>query len=114
MKRILWVSRHPPTPEHSEYLEHHFKDEIFIDTWNKGDSNTREVINRYRKGNYDDLVLVLPMELIGKICKAGIHPIRPVYKVVSLENENVRNYTFLRFERIRSVTVERETLRTRS
>jgi len=108
MKHILWVSRHTPTPEQMTYLSKILEDDnIIIARHSHTVVRHKDLIKEYRTGKYDDLVVTLPTEMIGRICAAGIYPIRAVHEMIGCDpGSNMRNYRFLRFERVYSVTVE--------
>lgn len=115
MKHILWVSRHPPTPEQIEELGTIMSDPNLVFTrHDKSVEKHEELLEIYTRGKFDDMVVTLPIELIGKLCRAGIRPIRTVHVMTGYENgTNMRLYKFLRFERIHAVTVKREPLKGR-
>ncbi len=111
MKHILWVSRHPPTPELMTKLSGIVGDEIIITRHEKSIDTHEDLVKKYREGGYDDIVVTLPLEMIGRICAAGVSPIKAVHKMSGCDpNNNMRTYEFLRFERIFSVSVEKERL----
>lgn len=111
MKHILWVSRHPPTTELLTKLSEIFDDQIVVTRHDNPIDAHEDLVKLYRKGGYDDLVVTLPMEMIGRICAAGIYPIKAVHMADGFNPDTkVRQYKFLRFERIFSVTIEKERL----
>ena len=112
MKHILWVSRHAPTPEQTEALSKILGDPTIIITRHENNVLKHEdLIDEFRMGRYDDLVTTLPTEMLGKLCSAGIHPIKAVHEVSGCKpGTNIRTYRFLRFERIHSVKVKKERL----
>ncbi len=112
MKHILWVSRHSPTIEQTNLLSQIFDDKIVITQHGKSVENYQELIKEYEDGNFDDMVVTLPIDVIGWICKAGIQPIKAVHKMTGYEPAtNFRKYEFMYFERIQSVSIVRKRLR---
>jgi len=86
-----------------------FKDGVIVTRHDKSVENYKELIEEYTHGKFDDMVVTLPIELIGKICKAGILPIRAVHRMTGYEPAtNLRIYEFMYFERIYSVSVSRK------
>ena len=112
MKHILWVSRHAPTHEQLTLLSKILKDEMIIVTRHEKSVNEHEeLVQKYRSEQFDDIVVTLPIDMIGKLCTAKIHPIRAVHKMTGCEpGTNMRTYKFLGFERIHSVSVQKERL----
>lgn len=110
MKHILWVSRHAPTPEQMAQLTRILKDsDIIVARYFDNIVRDTTLVKKYRSGKYDDLVVTLPTEMIGRLCTLGIHPIRAVHEMTGVDPDtNMRQYRFLRFERVKSVKVKTE------
>jgi hypothetical protein len=111
MKTILWISRHYPNPDEHTLLEEIFGEKVTILQQNLQFIHIESLVKEIRKANYDDIVVNLPLEIIGKLCQKKIYPIQPVYKVVSITEDRQRIYKFLRFERIHKVIIKKETLK---
>jgi DNA-binding Lrp family transcriptional regulator len=113
MKHILWVSRHPPTEEQIKELGNVLGEPNLVFTrHDKSVERHEELVELYKRGKYDDMVVTLPIELIGKLCRQGIRPIRAVHEMVGCDSiTSLRIYKFLRFERIHAVTIKRERLK---
>jgi hypothetical protein len=111
MKHILWISRHPPNVQLMEDLANVLGDKIVITRHTASVFHHEELVEMYRSYPFDDIVVTLPIELIGKLCAAKIYPIRAVHSVIEDDPDTgARKYKFLRFERIHSVLVKKERL----
>lgn len=73
-------------------------------------SGAKDIANRYRQGNYDDIVTVAPAFVIKKLTELGIYPLwaemKQVEKSLAETNNNGRYYTFVEFHRIKKVGFE--------
>ena len=103
--KILWISRHSPTPEQKELLEKQLEVKVDITQVSctiKSPYEVRELIEEYKA---DDVVVVLPKTMQGRLCNIGIYPIEPQ----KVENGGIVNWN--NFMRIQSVRVVKEPLK---
>jgi len=73
-------------------------------------ASAADIAARYRKGGYDDLVVVAPLSVIAEMCKQGLRPLWAQMRSVAAERAEVtmpgrpaRHYRFGGFRRIREV-----------
>lgn len=113
MKKIYWISRHPPVESQVQALRERFKSEIEIIMAPNTFSSADAIIERYRQSGADDLVVVAPLSMIQRLCEKGVHPLwAEMRQVHDGEPYDVltsgRKYRFIRFRRIKSVTINFE------
>jgi hypothetical protein len=113
MKRFFWVSQHPYLPSQLAELRRLFGEvEIVQDP--RPFSSAEDIVARYRKGNYDEMIVVAPLSVLGKIVELGIRPLWADMQLVSLAQAEVsakgRGYRFVRFRRVIKLTLEFEDL----
>ena len=100
-KRILWLSRHSPTIEQQQSLESILGeplDLIQVSTTVKSAYEVREIID---KQNCDDIVVILPLNIIAQLCSIGIYPIRPVQSQKEVNGKTITDYnSFVRVENV--------------
>ena len=114
MKKILWLSRHQPLSSQVEALCRHFE-KIKMVQDAEPFSSAEEIVSRYRKGGYDEIVAVAPMSVISKLVDLGIKPLWAEMIQVNSQAEaeveaNGRFYRFVRFRRIKALRFEFEEL----
>lgn len=115
--KIDWLSRHEPTEIQIRQLVDHFFGSsgltemdaaslLKIDVISQSFNNVKEIINVVK--GYDDVVAVLPINLISDLTKSGIKPIRAVMR----RNISCSDVTFEHdyFERIIEVKIVSERL----
>jgi len=114
MKRILWISRHPPLLKEVEALEKAFgKVQIlqyagFI----RDADHVIQLIQQYRA---DEVVTILPLSIVMRLCERGIRPLWPECVQVNNDYDFVdegtgKKYKFVRFVRIKGVKLDTEPL----
>ena len=114
MKRILWLSRHRPFGLQLEELKRLFGQvEVVYDP--RSFDSAQEIVGRYKKGGYDEIVVVAPLSVIAKLCELGLKPLWSQMKQVETGEEadleyRGRRYKFERFRRIKGVKIEFEEL----
>ena len=111
MTKILWVSRHPILEVEVRWLEDRFG-EIKIDQISSF-GPAEELIEKFKKGGYDEILVIAPLTVIRKICEAGIHPLWIQAEEASDSNEadftyRGKHYRFVEIRRIRGIKVELE------
>ncbi|MEM4976419.1 MAG: hypothetical protein QXT64_03735 [Desulfurococcaceae archaeon] len=115
MKRILWISRHPPLPKEVEELERIFG-KVQILQYASGVRDADHVIRLIKQYGADEVVTILPLSIIMRLTERGIHPLWP--ECVQVENGEYdfidegsgRKYKFVRFVRVREVKLVTEPL----
>lgn len=115
MKRVLWISRHPPIPKEIEALERAFgKVQIFQYAGFVRDADhVIQLIKQYRA---DEVVTILPLSIIMRLCERGVRPLWP--ECVQAEGDDYdfidensgRKYKFVRFVRVKGVRLDTEPL----
>ncbi len=111
MKKILWMSQHDPLPSQISALERIFGEvEVVKDP--RPFSSAEDIVSRYRTGRYDDIVVVAPLSVIGKIVELGVRPLWAQMDQVPLDQAETsakgRGYRFNRFLRVKVLRLEFE------
>ncbi len=113
MKRILWLSQHTPLPSQIKALKKLFG-EIEVVKDPHPFSSAEDIVGRFRRGRYDDIVVVAPLSVIAKLVELGIKPLWAEMDQVPIEHAEVeakgRGYRFNRFRRIKKLHFEFEEL----
>lgn len=109
-KRVLWVSRHPVLESQLVALRRKFGDDVLVIQDARPFASANDISTRFRKGGYDDLVVVAPLSVLQRLCEEGITPMWAEMQVVSREQGEVnswgRPYQFQRFRRLEKVTMQ--------
>ncbi len=116
MKKILWLSQHKWLPKQEAELRRLFG-EIALDRDILPFENAEDIIRRVREGGYDEVVVVVPLWVLYRLCELNLQP-RPLWaemKEVKTRREadvvvKGRFYRFYRFRRVKRVTIEFEEL----
>lgn len=120
MKRVLWLSQHPPLPVQVDRLRVKFGLDVQICRDVNSFESAQEIISRFRQGGYDDYVVVAPQSVIGKLCEYaeefGVP--KPLYAEMRqlLSSQKVdadfsyrgRYYKFICFRRVKRAVLEFE------
>jgi len=111
MTKILWVSRHPILRKAVRWLEERFG-EIQIDQI-PSFGPAEELIEKFKKGGYDEMLIIAPLTVIKIICEAGIHPLWIQTEEVATPNEadftyRGKHYRFVEIRRIKGIRIEFE------
>lgn len=111
-KKIIWFSRHEPLESQITELKRLFGEETEIIQDPKPFSSAEEVVKRYKEMNGDDMVVVAPLSVLGRLCQLGIKPLWADMEVVGLEEAEViaagRGYKFKEFKRVKKLVLEFE------
>ncbi|MFN7088587.1 MAG: hypothetical protein ACK4NX_02095 [Candidatus Paceibacteria bacterium] len=116
MKKILWVSQHVPLPRQLEALERLFGAGTIVQQDPRPFSSAEDIANRYREGGYDDIVVVAPLSVIGRLVDLGIRPLWSEMQQVDPKTGNPdivfrgRGYKFVKFRRVKTLRLEFEEL----
>ena len=106
--RILWMSRHKPLRSQIRELERLFGDIEVVQDANPF-SDAKDIVQRFREGGFDDIVVVAPLSVIKHLCLLGVHPLWAEMELCSPEEAEVlasgRHYRFKEFKRIVKVEI---------
>ena len=105
MKRVLWVSRHTPLPLEIAELKRLFGEDASVATDVSPFISAEDIVERFRRGGYDEMVVVAPMSVIGRIVDEGVLPLWAEMKRVQRREDrdleyNGRWYKFMGFKRV--------------
>jgi len=110
--RVLWMSRHDPLPSQIAALKRLYGEDTEVVKDPRPFASAEEIADRYRAGGYDDLVVVAPLSVLGKLCELGLKPLWAEMEAVSPEEAEVeaagRYYRFVRFRRVKRLVLEFE------
>lgn len=73
--KVLWVSRHEPLESQLKELQRLFGADVQVDRHTKAYANAAEVVRVYRRGFYDEMVLIAPLSVCKVIATFGIKPL---------------------------------------
>ena len=118
-KRVLWVSRHDVLPAQKKWLgEKLGVTEVVKDA--QPFSGAEEIAQRFRDGNYDEIVVVAPLSVMGKLTELGVRPLWAEMKEVGSEafdaasdvllesSTKTRHMRFVTFRRVKRLVLEFE------
>lgn len=112
MAKILWVSRHSPLPSQVEALKKLYGEGLRIQTLGPDGLSVEVIVARYREGGFRDLVCVVPLSILERLTRLGIHPlITRMRRVPLAQAELVKGgvgYKFQGYKRVRSYWLELE------
>ena len=109
MKRILWVSRNKPLDSQLKELRRLFGQDTVVDLNTDAFSDADDIIARFKKGKYDEMLLIAPLSVCRIITDKGF---KPLYSEMVQDKSNFelevkgRRYRFVKFKRLESVKVE--------
>ena len=106
--RVLWLSRHAATEEQRKELERIFGT-VHIIFRSETVPNGKRVVEIMDEQDIDELVAVLPVNILAELLRLGIQPIRAVMERELLDDGNAV-FHFKHFERLREVKIETEKL----
>lgn len=105
--RILWLSRHNPTPSQINKLKIIYGPDVQIDQKYFKYRSAQAIKQMYLSGKYVDLVIVAPMSVISKLIAIKAHPLwAEMTRVSPVEAEtfnNGRYYKFVDFKRVKAL-----------
>lgn len=103
------MSRHPWLKRQEEELERFFGS-IILEQIATPFTSAQKIIEVYKKGNYDEMVIAAPLSVIAKIIELSINPLWAEMKLVSKEEAEVevkgRYYRLERFRRIEKIEIK--------
>ena len=120
--RILWLSRHMPLEAQVRELRKRFGEDTVITQDEKPFSSAEEIVERMKKGGFEEIVTVAPLSVIAKLTELGVRPLwAEMQDVRFLEDKNFnpesdvklpgppeRHFRFIGFRRIKRVGMEFE------
>ena len=101
--RVLWLSRHSPTPEQESELQKKFGRDTDIIEVSATVSSGQEVIDLMKRYKCDEVVAVLPINLVAEVVALGVKPIRAIM-IRRLLKDGVE-FQFSHYERIEKVEI---------
>ena len=113
MKRVLWVSRHTPHPVQLPALEQYLGDSVEI-TKLPGFRSAEDIVQNFREGQYDDMVIVAPLSVIARVVDLGVRPLwseaaeEPDRSRAHFQGGGGKWFRFVRFRRIKALHLEFE------
>lgn len=114
MKKILWMSRHRPHESQVKALQDIYGVDVIVEQEPRPFDDARDIAMRFRKSDYDEMVIVAPLSVIQVLCNEGI---RMLWSEATEENDPTKihfrgargqGFRFVRFRRIKRVVVEFE------
>ncbi len=118
-KKIVWMSRHAPTPSQVRELDRRYPNHDFI-VDGRPFSDAAEIVKRFRAVGGDEMIVVAPWTVINEIVKQGVHPLIARMERVSCQSKDAevvlgtgkkrRCQRFLRFERCSGFDMKLEPL----
>lgn len=119
--KILWVSRHEPLESQRRELKRLYGEDVIIDQHDKPYANAAEILKVYRRGFYDEMVLVAPLSVCKVIVSYGIKPLSSEMAQLEADDPDIelrvndsmrerlggkaRYYKFVRFKRMERIDI---------
>lgn len=103
--RVLWISRHKPTNKQITELQKKFgrdTDVCVVSTNIKSGQEVLDLMGRYR---CDEVVAVLPVNLIAELTSLGVKPLRAVMKR-KFRRDGSAEFNFSHYELIENVNIQ--------
>lgn len=76
MKNILVIGRHPLDRVQMSELEEVFGDDINVTMDSKFVRGVDSIVDAYKRGGYDALITMLPLNMVAQLASRGLSPIR--------------------------------------
>lgn len=117
-KKVLWLSQHRPLWVQIERLRSRFGSDVRVEEDSDTFTNAEELVGRFRRGGYDDWVVVAPYSVIGRMCELcdGLNLPKPLMaNMVQLHGAKKaeadlvyrgRAYKFAGFRRVKRLALE--------
>lgn len=109
-KRIGWLSRHDPTKRQLEALEREFPGHVLLID-HKAFSGADEIVQRVKRAQLDEIVVVAPTDVKRALIERGVHPIVAEMKLVPCKSPEAevriknRCYRFIQWQRLERVNM---------
>lgn len=106
------MSRHEPHTKQVEALRVMFGQDVLIEQESRPFDDARQIGNRYRRGRYDDMVIVAPLSVIAVLCGERINPLwsesveEDDPSKIDYRGARNQGFRFVRFRRIIRVALE--------
>lgn len=110
--KVLWVSRHRPTPSQLEALRERYGRDVVIDLEPRPFDDARWIAQRFREGGYNDMIIVAPLSVIQVLCQERIPmlwseaALESNANLIEFRGARGQGYRFVRFRRIKQVVIE--------
>ena len=110
-KKVLWLSEHRPCQAQVDGLAQIFGSDVEVCKDVNAFKNAQEILRRFQKGGYDDLVVVAPVSVIDHLCRLGLRPLYSETKEVRDRSRadfiyHGRTYQFIRYRRVGGIRWE--------
>lgn len=110
--KIVWFSRHPALPSQIAELQRLYGADVQIIADPKPFDSAKDILDRFRYIGGDEMVVVAPLSVLGRLCDLGVKPLWADMEQVPPEKAEVvaagRGYRFIRFRRVKRLTLEFE------
>lgn len=118
MPKILWLSQHRPLDVQIQRLQQKFGAKVEITIDNRVFTNAEELVGRFRRGGYDDWVVVAPLSVLGRMCElcqelnlpkplmAQMDQLQSVKRAEADLCFRGRCYKFVKFRRVERLVLE--------
>lgn len=118
MKKVLWVSKNTPLESQIQSLKNLFGQDVRVDIDSNPFSSAQDVVRRFRRGSYDEMVLIAPLSVCRMVTEQGVKPLWSEMETVPSDDpqaevrvqgtrERLRNthrcYKFIKFKRLESI-----------
>lgn len=109
-KKIMWLSKHNPTPRQKEELERLWPShDLVVD--NQSFDGADDIVKRFVKAGASELVVVAPLTVIRQLTRRGMKPIYAEMKQVRRGDPNAEVvgkycYKFVQFHWCTGVKLE--------
>ncbi|MBC7340931.1 MAG: hypothetical protein H5U02_00495 [Clostridia bacterium] len=110
--RVVWFSRHDPLERQIAELRRLFGEDVQVVRDPEPFDSAEDVVRRFRAAGGDEMVVVAPLSVLGRLCDLGLRPLWAEMEVVGPEEAEVvvsgRHYRFARFRRVKRLALEFE------
>ena len=103
MKKIVWLSRHDPQKSQIEELKKFFG-AVEIVQVSAVINNVSEIIKIMEENGAEEIVVVLPPNLISELLRLGVKPLRAVMERI-LHDDGSVEFKHSHFERIIKIEI---------
>lgn len=113
--KIVWVSRHLLRRVQRGALRRMFGADVEVIEDPRPFDNAETIVQRVREGGYDDCIVVAPYSVLARMVDLGLRPLWAESEEVTDSTQadwsvKGRYYRFLRFKRVKRLTLELEDL----
>ena len=108
--KVVWFSRHPALSSQIAELKRLFGEDVQIIPDPNPFASAEDILSRFRAKGGDEMVVVAPLSVLGRLCDLGIKPLWADMEQVPPEQAEViaagRGYRFIRFRRVKRLVLE--------